>query len=74
MSDAVWLIVAGFAIFVWAHFQGQSAGKKKAKKEIAEKIIGANLKKANDDFEKESNMSPDDLVDAMLDWVRSRDK
>jgi hypothetical protein len=72
MIDIVWGAVVAVAIFVLAYFQGKKTGTRSTKKEVAKKILDNNLKEAKKEYEEESNMSPDQLVDAMLKWVRQR--
>ena len=73
MGEAVLALIVAVAIFVVAHMQGQKAGARKAKVEAAKEIAEVKKGQAESEYKAESDMSPDQLVDAMLKWLRSRE-
>jgi len=65
-------IVAMGLMMAIAYITGRKSGEKDTKVSMAKKISESRIKDARDEYQDESNMPDDELVDSMLDWLRHR--
>lgn len=65
-------IIVLAVVFVLARMEGQKAGEKGARERMAKEISESRDRDVNDEYQAEGDLPPDELVDRMLEWLRSR--
>lgn len=70
-----WVAIVAMGIMMTiAYITGRKSGEKDTKIGMAKKISESRIKDARDEYQYESNMPDNELVDSMLDWLRTRNR